>query len=84
MGLSRDVTHDDAYIRVKKWKPLTLALGATATEFRPRAFRLPPLLVGGTPLLAFYKHCTGPVPLIAMVMDKGKRTYIYSLYTFIL
>ena len=36
-------------------EPLTKALGATATALRPRAFRLPPLLVGGAPLFAFYK-----------------------------
>ena len=57
-------------------EPLTLALGATATALRPRAFRLPALLVGGAPLFASCKHCTGPVPLIATVMKKAK-VYIH-------
>ena len=82
-GFPRDVVNYNANIRVQM-EPLTLALGATATALRPRAFRLPPLLVGGAPFFAFYKHCAGPVPLIAMVMNKRKRTNIHSFYIFIL
>ena len=47
--------HTTMLILEYKKEPLTLALGATATALRPRAFRLPPLLVGGAPLFAFYK-----------------------------
>ena len=65
-------------------EPLTLALGATATALRPRAFRLPFALVGGAPLFTRCKYCTGPVPLIATVMKKRKGTYIHSVYIFIL
>ena len=43
-------------------KPLTLALGATATALRPRAFRLPTLLVGGAPLFASCKCHTSHCP----------------------
>ena len=62
-------------IRAVARQRLTKALGAAIASCRPRAFRLPSLLVGGTPLLAFYKHCTGPVHLIATVMKKRDCTY---------
>ena len=45
----------------EKMEPLTLALGATATALCPRAFRLPPLLVGGAPLFASCKYHTNDV-----------------------
>ena len=79
------VTFHTAMLIEYKKQPLTLALGATIASCRPHAFRLPPLLVGGAPLFAFYKQCTARVSAFDCGDYKQTKAQKYlRFYTFLL